>query len=475
MARILLIDDDPEFSGFLRESLERNGHQVDCLESTRGAPELLSQRDYAVVLLDNKLPGLSGIEFLAARDQREISVPVILMTGDPTADIAIQAFNLGAFNYVIKPLELEDLVRELEPMIAKAEELVQLRKKRVVLPGDTTLGGGPQLLGNSRPMVEVYEAVGRVASQNVTVLVRGESGTGKELIAHAIHQHSRRADQKFLAINCAAIPDALLESELFGHEKGAFSGAERLRVGKFEQCSGGTLFLDEIGDMSPLVQSKVLRVLQEQKFERVGGNETIETDVRIITASYRDLKAMVAEGTFRTDLYFRLNVYAIDLPPLRERGNDILLLIERFLARFARELGKEVHAVSPAALELLAAYPWPGNVRELQSVIRKALLLASGPVLVAELLPEEILSTGGLSPCSSTEGDARADMARAVRAVLDSGQAKPYRALQDMLDRELLEMALDECGHNEVQTAERLGLSRNGLRAKMRRLEIGLE
>ena len=255
-------------------------------------------------------------------------------------------------------------------------------------------------------MQEVYKAIGRVAPQDVTVLILGESGTGKELVARAIYHYSKRAPGPFLAINCAAIPENLLESELFGHEKGAFTGADRKRIGKFEQASGGTLFLDEIGDMTPLTQTKILRVLQGQEFERVGGNEPIRADVRVVAATNRDLEKMVAEGTFRGDLYYRLNVYTIRLPPLRERGDDLPLLAEHFVRRFGRELGKDVRGVSPEAMELLRRYPWPGNVRELQSVVKQALLGTTGPVVLPEFLPAAVRrgESGGRGSRRSTSG-----------------------------------------------------------------------
>ena len=237
-------------------------------------------------------------------------------------------------------------------------------------------------------MREVYKAIGRVAAQDVPVLITGESGTGKELVARAIYQHGPRAKAPFLALNCAAIPENLLESELFGHEKGSFTGADRRRIGKFEQCNGGTLFLDEVGDMPPGLQAKVLRLLQEQAFERVGGNETVRTDVRLIAATHRDLKAWSEEGKFRPDLYYRLGVFTIHLPPLRERGDDLPMLVQHYLRRFSRELGREAREVTPEAMERLRAYPWPGNIRELQSVLKQALLRSTGPVLVPAFLPD---------------------------------------------------------------------------------------
>src|SRR5258708_890791 len=250
--------------------------------------------------------------------------------------------------------------------------------------------------GRSTEIVEVEKAMGGVGPQDVTVLIRGESGTGKELIARAIYQHSQRSGAPFLAVNCAAIPDSLLESELFGHEKGSFTGADRQRIGKFEQCSGGTIFLDEVGDMSPLVQGKLLRLLQEQRFERVGGNQTIQTDVRIIAAPHRDLEDMTNRRSFPSDIYYRLNGFTIAIPPLRERGDDIVLLLERFFSLYARQLNKEVQGIAPDAVKLLVDYPWPGNVREMQSAVRRALLQTNGPVLTADALPEEI--RGGVAP-----------------------------------------------------------------------------
>src|SRR3954452_17869293 len=262
----------------------------------------------------------------------------------------------------------------------------------VVADAEAVAGTADALVGRCPAMQEVYKAIGRVAPQEVTVLILGESGTGKELIARAIYHYSDRAKGPFLAINCAAIPETLLESELFGHEKGAFTGADRKRIGKFEQASGGTLFLDEIGDMTPLTQTKILRVLQGQEFERVGGNEPIKADVRVIAATNRDLEKMIAEGTFRGDLYYRLNVYTIKLPALRERGDDLPLLAEHFVRRFARELRKEVRGVAPESVELLRRYPWPGNVRELQSVLKQALLQTTGPVVLPEFLPAAVRS-----------------------------------------------------------------------------------
>lgn len=474
MARILLIDDDPEFSRFVRISLEKQGHDVDCLENARGAPEVLSQAGYAVVLLDNRMPGLSGIEFLAALEQREISVPVILMTGDPTSDTAIQAMNLGAFDYVVKPLEIEDLVHELEPLIAQAEKIVQCTKEHVRLPGDTAPGERLELLGKSRPMQEVYKLIGKVAGSNVPVLILGETGTGKELVARAIHSNSPRHNRPFVAMNCTALNENLLDDELFGHEPRSFSGAgEKMRKGRFEHAHGGTLFLDEIGDMPPMLQAKLLRVLENSEVVRIGGNEPIKVDVRVVSATHRDLDARIGAGCFREDLLFRLNGATLHLPPLRERGDDLKLLVEELLVQTAQRMGRPIPTLQAAAWDKLRNYSWPGNVRELQHVVRLAALIARGKQIAPGDLELRPSALNGTLPGPKAQGDASAMMEQAVKAALASEQADLHQALHDMLDRELLRAALAECGGNQVQTARRLGLSRNGLRAKMRAL--GLE
>jgi two-component system nitrogen regulation response regulator GlnG len=318
-------------------------------------------------------------------------------------------------------------------------------------------------------MQEVYKAVGRVAPQDVTVLILGESGTGKELVARAIYHYSKRAGGPFLAVNCAAIPENLLESELFGHEKGAFTGADRKRIGKFEQASGGTLFLDEIGDMTPLTQTKILRVLQGQEFERVGGSEPIRADVRVVAATNRDLEKMVAEGTFRQDLYYRLNVYTIRLPPLRERGEDLPQLVTHFVRRFGRELGKDVREVSPEAMEVLRRYPWPGNVRELQSVVKQALLGTTGPVVLPEFLPPAVRRPGGAT------GDAEFDyggLTAYVEGQLGAGSTTLYADYQGLTDRHLLGLVLRHTGGNLSQAARHLGITRATLRTKLAALGL---
>ncbi|CAN5194597.1 N/A [soil metagenome] len=325
------------------------------------------------------------------------------------------------------------------------------------------------MIGSCPAMLDVYKAIGRVAGQTVPVLITGESGTGKELVARAIYQHGPRARSAFLALNCAAIPENLLESELFGHEKGSFTGAERRRIGKFEQVNGGTLFLDEIGDMPMSLQAKILRLLQEQSFERVGGNETIRTDVRLIAATHRDLPAWSAEGKFRQDLYYRLGVFTIHLPLLRERGDDLPLLIRHYLLRFNRELGREIRELAPETPDRLRHHDWPGNIRELQGVLKQAMLQASGPVLLPAFLPE---SLGGVAPRGTSRTNTSGNLESVIRDRLTAEVANLYASAHQDLDRFLLPLVLDFTGGNQHHAARLLGIARQTLRSKLR--ELGL-
>src|SRR4051812_48929755 len=377
MAKILVIDDESSILHAFRRAFDDPDDALLTAPDAEQGLALVAGERPDVVVFDLNLPDVHGLDVYRRIRAIDARIPVIFITGHGTTETAIEAMKQGAFDYLLKPLELEQ-VRDL---VARAAEISRLGRVPAVVPDEAVPAGttADVLVGRSPAMQEVYKAIGRVAPQHLAVLILGESGTGKELVARAIYQHSRRASGSFLAVNCAAIPEPLLESELFGHEKGAFTGADRRRIGKFEQCSGGTLFLDEIGDMTPLTQAKVLRVLQDGRFERVGGNETIRTDVRVIAATNRDLPRMAAAGEFREDLYYRLGVVTIVLPPLRERGDDLSLLIDHFLKRFSPEMGKEVYRVAPEALELLRRHPWPGNLRELQSVLKQALLRAQGP------------------------------------------------------------------------------------------------
>jgi two-component system nitrogen regulation response regulator GlnG len=393
---------------------------------------------------------------------------VVFITATTAADTAIEAMRQGAHDYLFKPVDLH----QLRAVVEQALELSRLMREPAVVSETPPEDGGDAIVGSCPAMLEVYKAIGRVADQNVIVLITGESGTGKELVARAIYQHSPRARAPFLAINCAAIPENLLESELFGHEKGAFTGADRRRIGKFEQTSGGTLFLDEIGDMPLTTQGKILRVLQDQQFERVGGNETIRTDVRLIAATNRDLKAASEEGRFRPDLYYRLGVFTIRLPPLRERGDDLPMLVQHFLRRFNRELGRDVREITPEAMALLARYPWPGNIRELQSVLKQALLQASGSVLVPAFLPEAVWGAG--QPASSPPSAAQAGftLEAFIQARLEAGSADLYAEAHQQIDRILLPAVLRFTEGNQVKAAQVLGIARQTLRLKLRDLGV---
>src|ERR1700758_2009757 len=387
MATLLLIDDDPDL---LRDRvthvLPAPAHRVEVAQTGAEGLEQVAAACPDVILLDLRLPDQSGLDVLRQLRQIDARIPVVLVTVARSADSAIEAMRQGAYDYLLKPLDLQKLDR----VIGEALKVVRLMREPAViartLPDDDQ--PGEAIVGSCPAMQEVYKAIGRVADQRFPVLITGESGTGKELVARAIYQHGPRAKAPFLALNCAAIPETLLESELFGHEQGAFTGAERRRIGRFEQANGGTLLLDEIGDMPLPAQAKLLRVLQEQAFERLGGGETIRTDVRLIAATHRDLKAWSDEGKFRLDLYYRLGVFTIHLPPLRARGDDLALLIQLHLRRVSRDLGREVREVAVEALERLCAYSWPGNLRELQSVLKQAILRAHGPVLLPDFLPE---------------------------------------------------------------------------------------
>jgi two-component system nitrogen regulation response regulator GlnG len=469
MPKLLVVDDEPSILHFFRRAFA--GPDVTLFTAASAAEGFAAvERDRPdVVILDIDLGGESGLDLFRRIHRADPKIPVVFITGHGTADTAIEAMRLGAYEYLLKPLELD----QLTDLMDRAFEISRLMRVPATIPEAGAAGGDSDaMIGRCPAMQEVYKAVGRVAPQDVTVLVLGESGTGKELVARAIYHYSNRSRGPFLAINCAAIPENLLESELFGHEKGAFTGADRRRIGKFEQASGGTIFLDEIGDMSPLTQTKILRVLQGQEFERVGGNEPIRADVRVVAATNRDLEKMVAEGTFRADLYYRLNVYTIRLPALRDRGDDLPLLVEHFVRRYARELGKEARGVSPEAMEVLRRYPWPGNVRELQSVVKQALLGTTGPVVLPEFLPASVRRA------ENDTGDSGFDyggLTAYVENQLAAGSTSLYADYQALADRHLLALVLRHTGGNLSRAAATLGITRATLRTKLAALGLSVE
>jgi two-component system nitrogen regulation response regulator GlnG len=466
MAHLLLIDDDPTL---LPEQvrLAFPAHRVEVAGTGGEGLACIAAEVPDVILLDLRLPDQSGLEVYQQIRKIDARIPVIFITLAKAADAAIEAMKQGAHDYLFKPLDL----RQLQRVVGEALVVARLMRKPVLV-AEASPDQDPDgaMVGSCPAMQEVYKAIGRIAAQNVPVLITGESGTGKELVARAVYQHGPRAKAPFLALNCAAIPENLLESELFGHEKGAFTSADRKRIGKFEQCHGGTLFLDEIGDMPLLLQAKVLRVLQDQVFERVGGNETIQTDVRLLSATNQDLKAQAEAGKFRQDLYYRLGVFTIHLPPLRERGDDLPLLVRHYLRCFNQELGREVREIAPEALERLRSYSWPGNVRELQSVLKQALLQASGPVLLPAFLPE--LPAGPAPAVAPAGGNEDTSLEAFIRQGIAGGGGSLYAQTHHHVDRLLLTRALEHTHGNQLQAARLLGIARETLRRKLR--ELGL-
>jgi two-component system nitrogen regulation response regulator GlnG len=474
MPSLLVIDDDPAVLHVFRRVFQDSDVRVFTSGSAAEGLELLSQKHPDAVILDIMLPDADGLETFQRIQAKDSKVPVIFITAGGTSDTAIEAMKRGAFDYLLKPLDFNK-IRDLTNRAFQIRRFMHVPVGVCSIAPNASAHPTDHLVGRCDAIQEVYKAIGRVAPQNVTVLIRGESGTGKELIARAIYQHSPRASGRFLAVNCAAIPESLLESELFGHEKGSFTGADTKRIGKFEQCNGGTLFLDEVGDMTPLVQSKLLRVLQEQRFERVGGNETIKTDVRIIAATNRDLEKMVAKGEFRPDLYYRLNGFTLRLPPLRERREDILVLLEHFLAIYNRELGKSVRDIAPDALELLMNYHWPGNVRELQSVLKKALLQTTGPVLLADFLPEEVRGGSPRGRAVQARDPSAASLDAFIDERLRARSEDLYAEALALMERSLLTRVLRHTGGNQSWAAKVLGITRGSLRNKIRLLRISID
>jgi len=468
MPSLLVIDDEPAILHAFRRAFRRDDVAVLTASSGKEGLESVLKNRPDVVVLDINLSDESGLEVFQRIHERDAKIPVVFITGHGTTDTAIEAMKLGALDYLLKPLELPQLTAVLE----RAFEISRLMRVPALNETEPANDRADVIVGRSPAMQSIYKEIGRVAPQDVTVLILGETGTGKELVARAIYQHSLRADAPFLAINCAAIPETLLESELFGHEKGSFTGADRRRIGAFEQCSGGTLFLDEIGDMTPLTQAKILRVLQDQQFQRVGGNECIQADVRIVAATNRNLERMVEKEQFRSDLYYRLSVFSIMLPPLRERGDDLLLLIDYFLRRFGRALGKEATQASAETLEILRRYPWPGNIRELQSVIKQALLRATGPVLLPHFLPSAMQAPLE-APAEANEGPFQ-EFDRIIEEGLRSGATDLYENLMGAVKRRLLMRTLEYTGGNQVRAAKLLGITRSTLRNDLRSLGIAI-
>ena len=476
MSKLLLIDDEEDVLYSLRRIFDSPELELATAASGEEGLKTIPKFKPDLVLMDVRMGGLSGLETLRKIRVSDPKLLVILMTAYGTTQTAIEAMKLGAYDYLLKPFDIPKLKELITSALKAARDMKQVVSYEPLLQSeDYELG----IIGRSGPMQQVFKLVGQVAATDATALITGESGTGKELAARAIYHHSERATQPFLAVNCAAIPEQLLESELFGHEKGAFTGAAVQRIGKFEQCNKGTIFLDEIGDMTAATQTKMLRVLQSGTFERVGGNQPIHVDVRVIAATNKPLEAAVAARQFREDLFYRLNVVRIHLPPLRERRDDIPLLVNYFLEKIAREQGRSPKSIAHAAIKLLEKYHWPGNVRELENAIRRAHVLAKSDAILPGDLPPEIsgAATGvAAPPVSTTTSDgAVGDTAVLARQLFQWARRDPKLKIIPAVERELVIHALKETNDNQVNAAKLLGITRATLRKRIEKFGITRE
>lgn len=461
-AKVWVIDDDDSIRWVLERALKQDDFDVRCFDSAAEIPDLLNKEKPDVIITDVRMPGMDGLELMQAIKERDPELPVIIMTAHTDLESAVASYKGGAFEYLPKPFDVDEA-------LALTRRAVEHHRRQTVVTREPAVAA-PEIIGEAASMQEVFRAIGRLSGSTMSVLINGDSGTGKELVAKALHNHSPRALKPFIAINIAAIPRELLESELFGHEKGAFTGAQAQRKGRFEQAQTGTLFLDEIGDMPAELQTRLLRVLSEEKFYRVGGHDQIEADVRIIAATNQDLEKRVAEGQFREDLFHRLNVIRIHLPPLRDRREDITALTENFLNLAAEELEVERKHLSEEALDYLKSLEWPGNVRQLENTCRWLTVMAPGQTVRIEDLPSE-LRPGELN--TQTSGDWQNALRRQVEQKLAKGESDIINELEAEFERILLEAALSHTRGHKQEAAKRLGWGRNTLTRKLK--ELGFE
>jgi len=462
-SRILIADDEDSLRWVLEKGLRGVGYEVTAVKDGEEAVRAFEAQPFDLVFVDVRMPGMDGLTALERIRDLRPDVYVVVMTAHGSMDTAIKAMQRGAYDYLNKPFDIDEVLLLSERALAASRLTQEVARLRTGLQEVREFSA---LIGRHPRMQDVYKAIGRIAGTDVTVLLRGESGTGKELVARAIHHYSRRSGRPFVAVSCAAIPGTLLESEMFGHERGAFTDAKERRLGKFELAHGGTLYLDEIGDMPVDLQTKLLRALQERTMERVGGQESIPIDVRVLAATNRDLEALMKEGGFREDLYYRLNVVTVHLPPLRERRRDIPLLVEHFLAKHGEELGER--GVAPEALDRLVGYEWPGNVRELENIIQRAMVMATAGVILPEHLP-----IGPVSAAASVAVDATLEeiierkLMECVRGLRERSSANLYDLVVGLVEKPLLRAVLRETGGNQVRAAHILGINRNTLRKKL--------
>ncbi|MDB4941855.1 MAG: two component, sigma54 specific, transcriptional regulator, Fis family [Labilithrix sp.] len=463
--QVLIVDDEPNLRKILAAQLSRDGYEVLLAEDGEQGLTMLRENHIDLVVTDLKMPKVDGMTLLREALRETPELPIVMITAHGTVDTAVEALKLGAFDYLTKPFDKD----EVRQVVAKALRTRALADVEAASDGATAPGSGARfgIIGSSPGLTDLYAVLERVADSPTTVLITGESGTGKELVARALHEHSTRKDKPFIKVNCAAIPKELIESELFGYERGAFTGAVSSKPGRFELANGGTLFLDEVGEIPVEMQVKLLRALQESEFERVGGIKTIHVDVRLVAATNRDLKKLIAASAFREDLFYRLNVVSIRLPALRERETDIPLLIEHFLAKFNGRLKKQVTGVEQEALEILSAYSWPGNIRELENVMERAVLFCDAQKLRVEDLPVELRGPGSGSIAPPSDAGASA-----MPLSSEGGLKEHVKVAMSRLERDLVGRALKQTSNNVTHAARLLKISRKGLQLKMK--ELGL-
>ena len=468
--QILIIDDEEGIRFSLRGILEDEGHSVIEAESGEQGLEIIGTDIPDMIFLDIWLPGMDGLEVLGAIMKAHKGLPVIMISGHGTIETAVSALKKGAFDFIEKPLSLEKVVVATR----NALEFSRLRQENLALKSRINLEQPTSLTGQSRPIQELNTVISRVAPTDSWVLITGENGTGKEIVARSIHHQSGRSHKPLVAVNCAAIPEELIESELFGHEKGAFTGADKAQEGKFELADGGILFLDEIGDMSLKTQAKILRILQEQSFEHVGGRKTIRVDVRVIAATNKDLLREIEAGNFREDLYYRLKVFPLELPPLRKRSEDIPLLIDDFITTLVRQHGFKPITFDPETLEALKAYRWPGNVRELKNFVERMFIMHAGDTVTLDRLPPEFLPAVDAAPTAPGPGTVEADEVEIFETLIAEGPSDLKQARADFEAR-FLESKLKECDGNITQLAKAIGLERSSLYRKLKAYKIQMD
>ena len=483
MDKLLLIDDEVDVQYSFRRIFDQPEIELTTADSGEEGLKLIPRLKPDLVIMDVRMGGMSGLDTLRRLRQMDAKQMVIMMTAYGTTQTAIEAMKLGAYDYLLKPFDVPRLKQIVLDALKAARDMRRVVSYQPLLESeDYDLG----IIGRSEGMQAVFKIIGQLAGSDATALITGESGTGKELVARAIYHHSQRHAQTFLAINCAAIPENLLESELFGHEKGAFTGATAQRIGKFEQCNHGTIFLDEIGDMTLSTQAKILRVLQSGSFERVGGNQPLQVDVRVIAATHKPLEQAVASREFREDLFYRLNVVRVHIPPLRERRDDIPLLVNYFLKKFSQAQGRAPKSILPAAVEMLERFHWPGNVRELENVVQRATVMAKGDVILPGDLPAEITSVPaagldkpgagpGAKPATAAGVGGPLDWSAVGRMLFEWARQEGKVKVLPAVERELIVQALLETKGNQVQAAKLLGITRATLRKRVDKFKIKQE